>query len=411
MGAMLTRLVLLIGAAILVDRGGLSAGPRGTPWVRHVIDDASRGADGTRLGDLDGDGRPDVATAWEEGGRVRVCLNPGPEAARERWPSVTVGEVGSPEDAVIIDLDGDGAVDVVSASEGDTKTVWVHWGPSERGRVREAAAWRTEAFPETRGVAQWMFCLPLQVDGRRGVDLVLGAKGTGGEIAWLESPPDPRDLGAWKLRRLREAGWIMSLIAIDLDGDRDLDLLFSDRKGERRGVGWLQNTGVAGDGRVVWPEHGIGLESREVMFVAPGDIDGDGVIDVAAAARGPASAWLRRKKSGDAWETLLVPHPSWAGTGKAAAVGDIDLDDRADIVWSCEDARGDRSGVFWLAREGPAAAPTWDARDISGPDGTKFDLVELIDLDGDGDLDVLTSEEAEGLGVVWYENPAAPRGR
>ncbi len=34
----------------------------------------------------------------------------------------------------------------------------------------------------------------------------------------------------------------------------------------------------------------------------------------------------------------------------------------------------------------------------------------FIDLDGDGDLDVLTCEEnygekSEGLGVIWYENP------
>jgi hypothetical protein len=43
---------------------------------------------------------------------------------------------------------------------------------------------------------------------------------------------------------------------------------------------------------------------------------------------------------------------------------------------------------------------------ISGPLGIKFDLVKLIDLDGDGDLDVLTCEESENLGVIWYENPA-----
>jgi hypothetical protein len=38
--------------------------------------------------------------------------------------------------------------------------------------------------------------------------------------------------------------------------------------------------------------------------------------------------------------------------------------------------------------------------------GVKYDFIELIDLDGDQDLDVLTTEENKGLGVVWYENPA-----
>jgi hypothetical protein len=45
---------------------------------------------------------------------------------------------------------------------------------------------------------------------------------------------------------------------------------------------------------------------------------------------------------------------------------------------------------------------------IADPLGIKYDLVHLLDLDGDGDLDVLTNEEKQdehGLGVFWYENP------
>jgi hypothetical protein len=35
----------------------------------------------------------------------------------------------------------------------------------------------------------------------------------------------------------------------------------------------------------------------------------------------------------------------------------------------------------------------------------KHDLLEIVDLDDDGDLDVITTEEAKNLGVIWYENP------
>ena len=35
----------------------------------------------------------------------------------------------------------------------------------------------------------------------------------------------------------------------------------------------------------------------------------------------------------------------------------------------------------------------------------RLDLAELVDLDADGDLDVITCEEKENLGVIWYENP------
>ena len=104
----------------------LSAAPSGTPWTMHTIDNGSEGADGVRLADMNGDGLPDIATGWEEGGSIRVYLNPGTEKAKAPWPQIVVGSVGSPEDAVMGDMDGDGAVDVVSCSEGKTEQIWFH---------------------------------------------------------------------------------------------------------------------------------------------------------------------------------------------------------------------------------------------------------------------------------------------
>ena len=63
----------------------------------------------------------------------------------------------------------------------------------------------------------------------------------------------------------------------------------------------------------------------------------------------------------------------------------------------------------WLRRD-PLTAAGWRDLEISGPLGVKYDRVELLDLDDDGDLDVLTCEEADNLGVIWYENPlSVPR--
>ncbi|MCO6453865.1 MAG: VCBS repeat-containing protein [Pirellulaceae bacterium] len=90
------------------------------PWRRHSIDPSSRGADGVRLADVNADGLPDLATGWEEGGQIRVYTNPGPAGSRQPWPAVTAGSVKSPEDAVLVDLDQYGAVDVVSCCEGRT---------------------------------------------------------------------------------------------------------------------------------------------------------------------------------------------------------------------------------------------------------------------------------------------------
>jgi len=100
--------------------------------------------------------------------------------------------------------------------------------------------------------------------------------------------------------------------------------------------------------------------------------------------------------------------PAGTGGAKGVGIGDIDLDGRADLVFTCEGANGPLSGVRWMRASGPLedARTEWTDHEIGGAPGTKFDRIELLDLDADGDLDVLTCEEWDGLGVIWYENPA-----
>lgn len=393
--------------AALSAGGCRSGGPLPAPgaWAMHTIDRSSAGADGVRLTDANGDGLADIATAWEEGGRIRVYLHPGPRVVKEPWPAVTVGEVASPEDAVFVDLDGDGAIDVVSSSERHERRVYVHWAPRGRDVYRDAKAWKTEPLPASLGRMQWMFTTPMQVDGRDGVDLVSGGKNAGAQVGWFEAPADARDLTRWRWHPIYAAGWIMSIEAVDMDGDGDRDLLISDRRGERAGVKWLENPGPGERQTRDWPEHAIGATGREAMFLTVADLDGDGLEDVIAAVREQAICFFRRtSRDGRGWEEHCIEVPASAGTAKSVAAGDIDQDGRMDLVFSCEHARG-KAGVMWLSYRDSPVDRVWMARDISGAPGTKYDLVRLIDLDGDGDLDVLTCEEAENLGVIWYENP------
>ena len=110
------------------------------PWQRHVIDDSSRGADGVRLADFNHDGKLDFVTGWEQGGITRIYLQPQTSQVRHKWPSVTVGRTKSVEDAVAVDLDADGYLDVVSSTEGQTQTLFVHWSPNSNDELLKASA-------------------------------------------------------------------------------------------------------------------------------------------------------------------------------------------------------------------------------------------------------------------------------
>ena len=383
-------------------------------WVRHTIDSADKvagklGADGVRLADFNGDGLPDITTGWEQGGAIVVYQNPGPAKAKAAWPSVTVGRVISPEDAVFIDLDGDGNLDVVSSCEGRDRTMYVHWAPAKRAEYLKPSGWVTEAIPATKRKQSWMFAEPAQIDGRGGVDLFVSSKGTNGSIGWLRRNPATkpgRDAGAFKFVKLRPAGWIMTLKALDMDGDGDSDLLFSDRKGARRGVGWLENPGGAeADHPERWTEHAVGGKGHEVMFLSVGDLNHDGARDIVCPTRNGEILLFDRNRN--EWITRSTPNPFGVLHGKAVAIGDIDRDGRNDLFHVANTGRNRATPGASLMSKRPDKpwSAKWSVTDVSGTVGVKFDLVELVDLDGDGDLDAITCEEVDNLGVFWFENP------
>jgi hypothetical protein len=402
------------GVILLAGLAAAFAAP--AAWQRHVIDNTSQGADGVRLADVNGDGRPDITTGWEQGGTVRVYLHPGPARVREAWPAVTVGRAPNVEDAVFVDLDGDGAIDVVSSAEGATRTLFVHWAPREPARYLDPQAWTTEAFPALRGRAMWMFCAPVQLDGRHGIDLVVGSKGRepgAAEIGWCEAPADARQLDAWRWHPLRPAGWIMGIETVDMDGDGDPDIVFSNRfDGGRSGCFWLENPGPGPAQAQPWREHPIGVVGRDALFFSIADLDGDGLQDVCVVTHGAGRGLhlLRRlDRTGTRWAERKIELPPDSAEPKAIAVGDIDGDGRPDLVVSFVKAKG-LAGLRWWSGDGAPFTGRWTMHELSGVDGVKHDLVALVDLDGDGDLDAITTEEVTNLGVIWYENPSrSPR--
>jgi len=374
----------------------------GFPWIRHTIDDSSFGADGTKTCFANQDTLPDIVAGWEQGNVTRLYFHPGDPS--EKWNFV---EVPSPavEDAFVADLDQDGFPDIITLSEGKHRRITVHWAPANWSQYDQSSAWESVDIPGSVDRTQWMFGVAQQVDGKHGVDLIVGSKGEDGKLGWLEAPANPRDMNQWQFHEISSAGWIMSIEVIDVNLDGYSDILISDRKGVARGVRWLQHPVKRTKLDKPWQNHVIGLTQGEPMFLAITDWKGNQQPNIFVPdLYGQLNHFYR---AAGIWERSQLTYPSGAGTrGKSVTAGDINLDGALDLVTTYEGAEN-RYGVMLSIQ----AASGWQHYTISDTLGRKFDFAKLIDLDQDGDLDVLTSEENNnsatqgGLGVIWYENP------
>ena len=231
------RLIAPLILALIASVCSVRAHLADQPWTRHVIDASSRGADGVRTADVNGDGIPDLVAGWEQGGLTRVHLGSRAHTEGPRWRAVTVGQSPDVEDAAFFDADGDGSLDIVSSTEGTSRKLLVHWAPS-RERYANEHEWKTEVLYADG--TQWMFAVPMDVDRGRGLDLVAGGKNERAAVGWLESPAQPRNVRDWRFHRLSDAGWIMSLMVRDMNRDGRPDVLLSDRRGRLSGVRWLE---------------------------------------------------------------------------------------------------------------------------------------------------------------------------
>ncbi len=388
------------------------------PWKRHTIDASDpdlgkKGADSVRISDLNRDGRPDIVTAWEDGDTIRVCLNPGKDKAKALWPSVSVGRVKGATDAIFADLDGDARVDVISACEGTTETVFVHWAPASPQEFLISKEWKTEAIPCTEKMSDWMCLLAFDVDRDGDTDLITGSKGEHGAVGWLINPGHnrARDLKRWKWEKLATASSIMSIRDLDIDGDGHREITYSDRKGAKSGVYTMSHLN-----REPWIAAPVllGFAGREVRFIDLADLNGDGKLDIAAAIAPNDFGFLFQPPSlpfRTDWKEVSgspIDNRSAFGESNSVRIVDLDGDGKLSVVATCEHAGGGLSGAFRFPFQ-TAADQSVSAIDISGSKGAKFDRIELIDLDNDGDLDLLTCEESDGLGVFWYENPGKQR--
>lgn len=395
-----------------------------TEWAESVIYDAFDGADGVELGDVDEDGRPDVVTPWEQGAAITVSFHPGYAAAFSgAWPTATLAtSFTGAEGACFGDFDDDGHLDVVGVSQQGAVRMCFNPLPAD---PRTGGNWTCVTLTNAGGLSKgWMQCKPGDVneDGRD--DLILGGVSAAqpGALARMFQPAsNPR--GTWAAAALTEiivTGRVMGLstgqlvgavnVPNDFNGDGHLDILATDREaatGGTPGAFWL-----AGDGLGGFTRNNIQVGSGSVrMMFEIGDLDDDG--DAYDFCTGVDSApWSMQCfyfSPGAKWRNRALPPPGNTGVFQSSAFGDFDLDGYPDALVTFDSTTvPGASAIIMLS--GPFNPWMGRYRHEVDLTGIKTDNAKPYDLDNDGDLDIVDTEQnfggtGTGLGLRALRNP------
>jgi hypothetical protein len=189
-----------------------------------------------------------------------------------------------------------------------------------------------------------------------------------------------------------------SVFAADIDGDNDLDLLVGSY--DEKSIYWFENT----DGKftLAAPKKvNDNLAVKNVRSVYAADLDGDSDIDVLASSVDDEYKFTWHKNDGSGnFEGVRTGTTGFFSFWTILA-GDIDQDGDQDAI-SAGVGR-----ITWMENSPTSNGGFGQERRLPLADNTDLAIGERIaaaaDLDGDGDLDIVSTDR-ELDSVSWHEN-------
>jgi hypothetical protein len=357
------------------------------------------------LADFDRDGRVDVASvAGEAGsGEVRLWQNPtAPFSGVWAVSNTLTNSVSISMTCVAVgDLNVDGFADVVV---GQADGSVLAWGNALAGSVPFTSPWGSTLYVAETGVA--VYDVQVADIDRDGFLDVIVAAGNGVQI-WQN--PGSMVAGVWPVSRtVGSLGGLARSVALgDLDNDGAIDIVAADDAGDV--TTWRNPLASADPFTTDWGTGtGVGTASGGVLDLRVVDVDHDGDEDVIGATEVSVESWQNDGTPFDAAWLLTVLDIS-SDAVYVLAVGDVDRDGDSDVVSGRGSGEDDEIVLLsntLVHRSMPFVRTAYEVGTLVN---ARFWDVLSVDLDGDGDLDLLTGSDGyAGYELAAWENDGTP---
>lgn len=289
-----------------------------------------------------------------------------------RFAVRTIDSEGASPACAVIDVDGDGRLDIVSGG------FW--YAPPKNGL---GGSWKKHFAREVtqiRGRLDEYSLLPTDLNGDAFTDLIV-CNYRSKSIQFLLHPGEAiraNPEAPWTLIEFDRPGASETGRLVDLDGDGLLDLL---PNGVDYAAWWRRNSLKGGDVKSLFERRELPRELA-AHGIGAGDLDGDGRIDLITPA-----GWRRQVNLESSGEIVWKQEPEFLlhrDGSIPVLVHDVDADGDADLIW----ARAHGVGLYWLEQMKGEHGRTWRRHVIDTEISQSHSLL-LGDLDGDGRAEIV----------------------
>lgn len=378
-----TAFAVLIAATVL-----LAVGSDEIPFRKHTLDLGR--SESCAVADVNRDGRLDIISGenWFE----------GPAWTRHKFRSLPFWSnyIDNFSDHAV-DVNGDGYPDVVSVAWNAKRIAW--WENPGPGGLRSGAEWPMHLIDSGFPV-EFSFLVDLDNDGKA-LELLPEFGSAKAPLAWYEL--DPAHKGNWIKHEVSDRSYGHGIGAGDVNGDGRTDIITP--------KGWFE--APTDPRRGSWTFHpDFDLGATGFIYVL--DVNRDGVPDlVTSMAHDYGIFWMEQDRASHKWTRHLIDD-AWSQS-HAMTLADVNGDGRLELITGKrlyahnghDPGERESLGVYWY--EYAQNGDHWDwirhIIDYGGRTGGGMQI-PVVDLDGDGDLDVVVAGKS---GLYLFENLTANR--
>lgn len=281
------------------------------------------------------------------------------------------------------DLDNDGDIDVLSASDGDNKIAWY-----ENNGANNFSA--EQIITANAPSAKFVYATDLDGDGDNDIVSTIGE--IYNEISWYENDGNG-SFGNKQVIDYFEGSANTYIVDWDNDGDADIvaGIFIILPSNTLDNVVWYENNGNADFSS----QQFIFSTTNGGVFLDVTDLDNDGILDLISASVGDNTlVWYKQDNQGN----LEIPQTISTNANDPTFVYTVDLDNDGDMdIILASDAN---NTIVYYKNNG---ADNFEELQTITDSVFFVTRIYAADLDNDGDFDVLSASLYDDK-IAWYQN-------